>query len=750
MTKTALAIDDGDDPRDKKAELDAERAINEQYIRRMEQLIKSEPNIIKSVSVSQSANWTGTAPKGTLPRNVVSPIVGRVVLDPNHPELGVLGDNLYIVGYRPGMPDELGVEFINWAAPIAVLFFQGREASDGLASFVHGRRTFVARHHDIIDFDDEVESDVTEYPFTRGATDLVIAMPPSALTMEDAVREPAGASAIEFQVGEVVEDDELEDEGELELGEEFEDDDGFELEAEFELEDELEALLAEDEVELEVEAEAEAEAEAEEASLAPEAAPAEVAAEDGEAGEAHGELADRVAALGLELQHVDAVFTVMAQPKEGHLGRILGTMQRDQARLFTWPANVPLIVQGKPGTGKTVSAVYRALWWAHSERESDRVARMGIIGPNELWLAHVNHELSSELQGRDADIRPYALPDLLRNIVGLRNSPSPTLDGAVEASSAFGRSIDHFVASLNTKPETKKTDQRVRAVLDLARNADAASMPDRGHREFFATLPAWDKVLAKSQYLPMLASFALALGARVPGGPVGHLIVDEAQNVTPLEWKLLKDYVLEPGGGLSLFGDMNQRRSDHTAATWESLAADLKLTDEDGRVEIHVLEIGFRSTKQIAKFANQLLPAGQRSHMALRSGPPPAIVRTSSDPARRAECFKQVEALSAKYDGHVAWITTDRLAADRFFRESADWAHRPVKFTWECHDRMAVVLDANDASGLEYDAVVVEEPAVFEQNFGRDGVLYTSLTRANKELVIVHTKPLPGKLRPLK
>ncbi len=60
---------------------------------------------------------------------------------------------------------------------------------------------------------------------------------------------------------------------------------------------------------------------------------------------------------------------------------------------------------------------------------------------------------------------------------------------------------------------------------------------------------------------------------------------------------------------------------------------------------------------------------------------------------------------------------------------------------------MIMVLDANDASGLEYDAVVVEEPAAFEQNFGRDGVLYTGLTRANKELVVVHTKPLPGKLR---
>jgi len=53
------------------------------------------------------------------------------------------------------------------------------------------------------------------------------------------------------------------------------------------------------------------------------------------------------------------------------------------------------------------------------------------------------------------------------------------------------------------------------------------------------------------------------------------------------------------------------------------------------------------------------------------------------------------------------------------------------------------VLRPVEARGLEFDAVVVVEPADFRPNLGRHGELYTSLTRANQELVIVHSKAMP-------
>ena len=52
-----------------------------------------------------------------------------------------------------------------------------------------------------------------------------------------------------------------------------------------------------------------------------------------------------------------------------------------------------------------------------------------------------------------------------------------------------------------------------------------------------------------------------------------------------------------------------------------------------------------------------------------------------------------------------------------------------------------------EVRGLEFDAVVVVEPADFKQSMGRHGELYTSLTRANKELAIVHSKAMPRELK---
>ena len=49
--------------------------------------------------------------------------------------------------------------------------------------------------------------------------------------------------------------------------------------------------------------------------------------------------------------------------------------------------------------------------------------------------------------------------------------------------------------------------------------------------------------------------------------------------------------------------------------------------------------------------------------------------------------------------------------------------------------------------GLEFDGVVVVEPADFQKNLGRHGSLYTALTRANQKLVVVYSKALPKDLK---
>jgi DNA helicase-2/ATP-dependent DNA helicase PcrA len=315
----------------------------------------------------------------------------------------------------------------------------------------------------------------------------------------------------------------------------------------------------------------------------------------------------------------------------------------------------------------------------------------------------------------------------------------------VESSWPFGRTIDRFVGGLTEKPAIKRTDERVRAVIDIARAADEHAIPDNEHREFLRNLPRWEELSARSQYLPMLAAFALALDPRVPGGPVAHLIIDEAQDVRPLEWRILLNSVLEQGGSVSLFGDMNQRRSDYTASDWMDLAVDLEITDNDGTIAIRELEVGYRSTKQILRFANRLLPRGTRGEKALREGPEPTIRQVPHN-QRVAECYRSAADLAQRHEGHVAWITNAPTLANAEFRRK-NWVRGQLHDGWTKDDRTVVILHPDQARGIEFDAVVVEEPADFHKNVGRDGVLYTSLTRPNKELVVVHSASLPKELR---
>jgi DNA helicase IV len=58
------------------------------------------------------------------------------------------------------------------------------------------------------------------------------------------------------------------------------------------------------------------------------------------------------------------------------------------------------------------------------------------------------------------------------------------------------------------------------------------------------------------------------------------------------------------------------------------------------------------------------------------------------------------------------------------------------------------VLTARTAKGLEFDHVVVVEPAAIADEGGEQGLreLYVALTRPTKTLVVVHARPLPEAL----
>ena len=195
---------------------------------------------------------------------------------------------------------------------------------------------------------------------------------------------------------------------------------------------------------------------------------------------------------------------------------------------------------------------------------------------------------------------------------------------------------------------------------------------------------------------------------------------------------------------------MNQRRTDFGDSSWERLVERLSLVTTAGPVVPSVIERGYRSTQPILDFAKPLLPRGERTAQSLQQeGPTPKVTRVTRAADRDPMAISEAERLLATYPaGTVAVITVDNDAAGlEKALLSGEWRRSDQLGDWRKNDRLLALRTPETARGVEFDGVVVVEPGVFPRNLARVGPLYTSLTRANRELAVVHHQPLPDGLR---
>lgn len=204
----------------------------------------------------------------------------------------------------------------------------------------------------------------------------------------------------------------------------------------------------------------------------------------------------------------------------------------------------------------------------------------------------------------------------------------------------------------------------------------------------------------------------------------GHVIVDEAQDLTPMQWRMIVRRAR--GGSMTIVGDLAQR-ANGAPTSWRDLLPD-SLTTFDERQ----LTINYRSPEEI-----NALAAGVLRELAPRLTPPTSIRSVGETPTMRpvadldrslidvvAEEYRQLET------GRMAVIGIDLDATLIGKRVARDVA----------------VLDPWKAKGLEFDVVVVVEPAAFLDLDHGLSLLYVALTRSTRRLTIVHHRALPDVL----
>jgi DNA helicase IV len=221
----------------------------------------------------------------------------------------------------------------------------------------------------------------------------------------------------------------------------------------------------------------------------------------------------------------------------------------------------------------------------------------------------------------------------------------------------------------------------------------------------------------------------------------GHVVLDEAQDLSPMQCRAVARRLA--AGSLTVLGDLAQATSPWSPSDWRATLADL---GRPGTV-VRPLTRGYRVPGEVLDFANQLLPLiapALPAATAVRADP--GALRVGAVTAFAGPLAEVVGELSTS-PGSIGIVCADEAVAD--IAGILTSAGLPAAVLSDDGDDVArvAVVPAALAKGLEFDAVVVVDPAAIVAAEPR-GLhrLYVVLTRAVSTLVVLHRNDLPAPL----
>lgn len=225
---------------------------------------------------------------------------------------------------------------------------------------------------------------------------------------------------------------------------------------------------------------------------------------------------------------------------------------------------------------------------------------------------------------------------------------------------------------------------------------------------------------------------------------LGHVVLDEAQDLSPMQYRAVGRRCTT--GSATVLGDLAQGTTPWATRSWEQALHHLG----KGRAVVEELTAGFRVPREVIAFASRLLPSiapGLAEVKSVRESAGSLVVRhvQDLDTASLEACVE-----SLRQEGSIGLIAADaRIPALAEALGAAGMTYlSPGDETTP--DTRLTLVPASLAKGLEYDYVVLDEPAavVDGEPDERTGLrrLYVALTRAVSGLTVVHAAELPEQL----
>ena len=372
--------------------------------------------------------------------------------------------------------------------------------------------------------------------------------------------------------------------------------------------------------------------------------------------------------------------------------------------------------------------------WDREVRNRIRRAPEVRIALERMWPVLSGAELVHDLFGFDALVRSAADGILKREeqrgLVRERSSDVRAV-AWTEADLALIDEADHLLGS----PESARP-RRKRARRTSLDDAAFRTVSELGVGGF----------LTAAQLTERYGGGAATSGGDDGGEPrtFGHVMVDEAQDLSPMQWRMIARRC--PSGSMTLVGDFGQASRAGAASGWNEV---LHLVPTHAGARNVVLSVNYRTPSEIMALAARVLAAASPDISASESvratGRQPEFVPTTADQlvarvaahARDAVTRPGTKAIVAPPTLHG--VLVDALADIGAASGSVEAIDAPI-----------TILGPVEAKGLEFDDVIVVEPADLVAPDRRGlRLLYVTLTRATQRLTVVHTAPVPESMRPL-
>ena len=252
--------------------------------------------------------------------------------------------------------------------------------------------------------------------------------------------------------------------------------------------------------------------------------------------------------------------------------------------------------------------------------------------------------------------------------------------------------------------------------------------------------------------MPLIDEARVLLGPVTPGAEdeprsYGHIVVDEAQDLSPMQLRMVSRRSLS--GSMTVVGDLAQATGPVAPTAWSEVLAHLAPGRSARTVE---LSVNYRTPDEVMRVSSNVLRVAAPWVSPPRSvrvtGEVPAVVAVEAGGLVAEVVARAEHEATVVRDGTVGVVAPGSLVPAL----AEGLAGAGLSFGEARRDGLdfaITVVPVEVVKGLEFDSVVVVEPAsIVEEEPQGLRALYVALTRATRRLTVLHERPLPPAMAP--